>query len=84
MLHTTLIQLEDALTRLVSVSPLHAKEQGINLHLCPDKEEGDTVTTATSLPFCAPCLQQEALVLHKDLWISSPLFQRNTMTNQKS
>lgn len=38
------------LSRLASVSPLHAKELCINLHLCNHKQEGDTVTKATSLP----------------------------------
>lgn len=53
MLHATVIQLGDALTRLASVSPLHAKEQCINLHLCPVKEKGDTVTMTTYL-LCPP------------------------------
>lgn len=72
MLHATLIQLEDVLTRLASVSPLHAKEQSINLHPCPDKEEGDIATTATSLPSSILCLQQEPLVLHMDLLLPFP------------
>lgn len=83
MLHATLIQLEDALTRLASVSALHAKEQRINLHLClfaPDKEEGDAVTMATSLPSSVLCLQQGSK-LHMDLF---PPFPKNTMTNKKA
>lgn len=83
MLHATLIQLEDMLTRLASVSALHAKEQRINLHLCiftPDREEGDTVTMATSLPSSVRCLQQGPK-LHIDLF---PPFPKNTMTNKKA